>query len=251
MAAYSRYISSSKHRIFRPDDTNFFKRSSHLLKLALPLIKTHGFTREALARSVVSLPSTSTAHPHSEPLSDSAITALFGKGDAARRTLIDPWLDDGLRHMVSGSAKHPMGGERGQAPARTIRDVLRVRLEYNEPVLPHIPDAFALMASSGFHVVDPLPAMKHTLKIAGKACVITGDKFLQLEWYARRASLAAVYAAAELHQLTSPHTAYAFLDSLLETSSNVKSTLNEVGLYSNYIVRSWKGIIKSSGILPL
>jgi hypothetical protein len=140
MAAYSRYISSSKHRIFRPDDTKFFKCSSHLLKLALPLIKTHGFTRETLARSVVSLPSTSTSHPHSEPLSDSAITALFGKGDAARRTLIDAWLDDGLRHMASGSAKHRKRGEGGSTPARTIRDVLRARLEYNEPVLPHIPD---------------------------------------------------------------------------------------------------------------
>ncbi|KAF8148373.1 hypothetical protein BJ912DRAFT_1017840, partial [Pholiota molesta] len=145
----------------------------------------------------------------SEPLSDSAITALFGKGDAARRTLIDAWLDDGLRHMASGA----------QAPARTIRDVLRARLDTMSLFCPTFPMcAFALMASSGFHVLDP----------CGRACVVTGDKSLQLEWYARRASLAAVYAAAELHQLTSPHTAYAFLDSLLETSSNVKSTFNEV-----------------------
>ncbi|KAF8170404.1 hypothetical protein BJ912DRAFT_1083821 [Pholiota molesta] len=188
--------------------------SSHLLKLALPLIKTHGFTREALARSVVSLPSTSNAQPHSEPLSDSAITALFGKGDAARRTLIDAWLNDGLRHMASASAKHRKGGEGGSTPARTIRDVLRARLKYNEPVLPHIPDAFALMASSGFHVVDPLPTIKHTLKIGDEACVVTGDKSLQLEWYARCASLAAVYAAADAYATShSTHAKFLLLNS--------------------------------------
>ncbi|KAF9472864.1 hypothetical protein BDN70DRAFT_886476 [Pholiota conissans] len=226
--------------------------SSHLLKLALPLIKTHGFTREALARSVISLPSTSTAQPYTEPLSDSAVTALFGKGDAARRTLIDAWLDDGLKYMTVGpaSVEALAGVEQEEAPPRTIRDVLRARLEYNEPVLPHIPDAFAVMATSGFHVVDPLPAMKHALKIADGACIATGDKSLQLEWYAHRASLAAVYTAAELHQLTSPHTAPAFLDSLLESTSNLKSAVAEVALYSDYVFKSWKGIIKSSGVLP-
>jgi ubiquinone biosynthesis protein COQ9 len=52
----------------------------------------------------------------------------------------------------------------------------------------------------------------------------------------------------ELHQLSSPKTAYAFLDSLFESSSSLESTLGEVSLFSNYITKSWKGIIKSSGI---
>ncbi|KJA14694.1 hypothetical protein HYPSUDRAFT_72425 [Hypholoma sublateritium FD-334 SS-4] len=220
--------------------------SSRLLKLALPLVKTHGFTREALSRSVLTLPSN---EQHAEPLSDSAITALFGRGDFARRTLIDAWLEDGLAHMASESSD----ANGGATPAKkaTIRDVLRARLKYNEPVLAHLPDAFGLMASSGFHVVDPLPVLEHAARIADRACYTTGDRSLQLEWYAKRASVAAVYAAAELHQLTSPHTTYAFLDSLLDSTSNIKATLGEVGLYSEYVFKSWKGIIKSSGILPL
>lgn len=109
--------------------------SSRLLRLALPLVKTHGFTREALSRSVLSLPA---SEQHTEPLSDSAITALFGKGDLARRTLIDAWLEDGLTHMASeGTGASEDAGPAGKA---TIRDVLRARLQYNEPVLAHLPD---------------------------------------------------------------------------------------------------------------
>jgi ubiquinone biosynthesis protein COQ9 len=90
----------------------------------------------------------------------------------------------------------------------------------------------------------------------------------QTSWYTRRASLAAIYAAAgalhfigminsripnvdlipELHQLTSPQTAYHFLDSLLDASSALKSSLDEAELFTTYIVKGWAGIIKSKNI---
>ncbi|KAG6862480.1 hypothetical protein C0995_000026 [Termitomyces sp. Mi166 len=175
---------------------------------------THGFTREALARSVLDLPP---PEAHSQPLSDSAVSALFGSGDLARKTLIRAWLDDGIRHIQS------------QPTGLTLRGVLRARLEYNEPVLQHLPEAFALLASPtyGVPLLDPRPAIEHAFKIADEACHVTGDASLQLAWYARRGSLAAIYTASELHQLTSPKTAYDFLDSLLNGSSVVKSSLNE------------------------
>ena len=55
--------------------------------------------------------------------------------------------------------------------------------------------------------------------------------------------------SAELHQLTSPHTAYNFLDTLLEKSESASRSLEEVSLFSSYVLKSWRGIIKSSGIL--
>jgi len=226
--------------------------SSRLIKLALPLVKTHGFTREALSRSVLSLP---TNEVHTEPLSDTAVSALFGHGDDARRTLIKAWLKDGLRHMgsipgVERPAMPLLALETGTEKKASIRDVLRARLEYNEPVLPYLSEAFALLISpsSSMHLVDPLPAVKHAARIADKACYVTGDESLQLKWYSKRISLAAIYTAAELHQLTSPHTTYSFLDSLFDNSSSIKSSLDEVNLYSSYIFKSWRGIIKSSGI---
>ncbi|KAF8910574.1 hypothetical protein CPB84DRAFT_1764021 [Gymnopilus junonius] len=232
--------------------------STRLLKLALPLVKTHGFTRETLSRSVLALPPT---EAHAEPLSDTAVSALFGEGDEARKTLIAAWLKEGLRHMASvPGVERPVAGlgpaESSAGPASadrkaTIRDVLRARLEYNEPVLPYLPEAFAVYSSPtvGFPPFDPTKALKHAASIADEACYATGDQSLQLEWYARRASVAAIYAASELHQLASPNTAYSFLDSLLDTSSSLRKSVNDIGLYSEYIFRSWKGIIKSSGIL--
>ena len=124
-----------------------FVCSNRLLKLALPLVRTHGFTREALSRSVLSLPADEV---HTEPLSDTAISALFGHGDDARRTLIKAWLGDGLRHMgsipgVERSATPLLAldsetSRTGTETKATVRDVLRARLEYNEPALPYLPE---------------------------------------------------------------------------------------------------------------
>jgi ubiquinone biosynthesis protein COQ9 len=71
----------------------------------------------------------------------------------------------------------------------------------------------------------------------------------QLSWYTRRASVSAIYLAAELHQLTSPRTASAFLDSLLENASDAEKALDETTLFATYVWKSWKGIIKSSGVV--
>jgi ubiquinone biosynthesis protein COQ9 len=95
---------------------------TQLLKLAVPLVKQHGFTRTALARSVLALP-----EPHPAPLPDSAVTTLFGEGDTARRTLISAWLEQGRTHMRS-------------VPVEDVKGALLSRLEYNVPVLEHLPE---------------------------------------------------------------------------------------------------------------
>ncbi|KAJ7928812.1 hypothetical protein B0H13DRAFT_1966324 [Mycena leptocephala] len=206
--------------------------STRLLKLALPLVSEHGFTRVALARSVLNLPV-----PHAEPLSDTAVSALFGRGDLARKTLVHAWLDGGVEHMKA-------------APA-SLKDALQARLAYNEPVLAHLPEALALLAApeSGIPPIDLMPALKHAARIADEACYVAGDQSFRLSWYTKRASLIGIYSAAELHQLTSPKTAPAFLDSLLNASTAIDSSVEEVKLFSSYIFRSWAGIIRSRGIL--
>ena len=50
----------------------------------------------------------------------------------------------------------------------------------------------------------------------------------------------------ELHQLTSPPTAPAFLDSLLKSASDVETTLSEAEIFAQYIAKSWVAIVKSS-----
>jgi ubiquinone biosynthesis protein COQ9 len=97
-----------------------------LLRLTLPLVRTHSFTREALSRSVLSLPK-----PHTQPLNETAVTALFGSGDDARRTLMHAWLEQGRAEMKN-------------APSTSLKDILRHRLRYNEPVLHLLPEVIAV-----------------------------------------------------------------------------------------------------------
>ncbi|KAG9224553.1 hypothetical protein PLEOSDRAFT_1107273 [Pleurotus ostreatus PC15] len=223
--------------------------SVRLLKLALPLIPTHGFTRAALAESVLALPASS---QHTAPLSDTAVSALFGEGDDARRTLINAWLAEGISQMGKTPSSAPPLGQ--ASPRPSIRDILHQRLRYNEQALQYLPEAFACLAtptsitSMMLTPLDPVPAVKHAVGIADEACCVSGDQSLQLSWYARRAALAGIYTAAELHQLASPKTAHAFLDSLLASSSKLHASVEEVGLFGGYVMKSWQGIIRSSGI---
>ncbi|KAJ7593375.1 hypothetical protein C8J56DRAFT_930922 [Mycena floridula] len=207
---------------------------AELLRTAVSLVKTHGFSREALAESVLFLPG---SQAHTEPLNSQSVSALFGQGNLARTTLIRAWLDDGIEQMQTVSSP-------------TIRRVLHARLKHNEPVVQYLPEAFALLSTTSSSLpVDPFPGMKHVATVADEACHISGDTSLQLAWYAKRASIAAVYSAAELHQLTSPATAPRFLDSLLDQASSLQLTISEASLYSSYIASSWTGILKSKGFL--
>ncbi|KIM67598.1 hypothetical protein SCLCIDRAFT_1111111 [Scleroderma citrinum Foug A] len=207
---------------------------SALLKLAIPLVSSHGFTREALARSVLSLP-----EPHPDPLPDTAVTALFGQGDNASRTLVNAWLEDARRRV-----------REEVQPSSHMRQVLLARMTMNEPVIEHLPEAFALLASSSSIVpVDPTLILRHVAQVADEACWIVDPTAKELSWYTRRATVSAVYLAAELHQLTSPKTAESFLDYLLENSGTAEKAVQETVLYGEFIFKSWRGILKSSGIL--
>jgi ubiquinone biosynthesis protein COQ9 len=131
-------------------------------------------------------------------------------------------------------------------------DVLKARLKSNEPVLEHLPEAFALLASSlplPLLLVDPAPIIKHAIQVSNQACWIAHSDARELSWYTRRASISAIYLAAELHQLTSPKTAPAFLDSLLENAEHAGKALDETALFASYVWKSWRGIVRSSGVL--
>lgn len=94
---------------------------SLLLKHAIPLIRTHGFTRTTL----------SLAGNAASPLSDTAVTALFGRGDEARKTLVRAWLKEGLEQM----------GNVEQNGKMTIQAALKQRLKWNDDVLGFLPEA--------------------------------------------------------------------------------------------------------------
>jgi len=202
-----------------------------ILRNALPLVQSHGFTRDALASAVLSLPI-----PHSEPLSDAAVSSLFGSGDSARVTLINFWLHEGRFDMSSKNGS-------------SINELLKHRLQWNEPVLSYLPEAFAVMSTPlPGPPLDPRPAFWHAASIADEACYLSGDESNGTSWYARRASLGTVYLAAELHQISSPTTASGFLDSLLQDTKRLENFASDTAQFSQFIGRSWVGIIRSLGL---
>ncbi|KZT42130.1 hypothetical protein SISSUDRAFT_107614 [Sistotremastrum suecicum HHB10207 ss-3] len=205
-----------------------------ILQHALPLISTHGFTRKTLSLAVMQLPT-----PHSQPLSETAITALFGNGDDARRTLINGWLKGGLEDM-----------QHGKTTGGTMQHILKRRLRWNEPVLEHLPEAFALLVAPQQTLprFDIRPAISHAASVADEACYLTSDSPEGTSWYVRRAVIASIYTAAELHQITSPQTSEAFLDELLEKSESVRRVVAESSLFAEYVGKSWGSLIKSRGI---
>lgn len=161
------------------------------MQLALPLVKTHGFTREALSNSVLHLPT-----PHAQPLSETATSALFGNGDDARRTLIHAWLDDARQKMHTEPNS-----------SASMKTILGTRLAQNVPVLHHLPEAcisfssfyhcfnlsstdfqaYALLLtdSSGIPPLNPEPLLQHAAKIADEACSVAGEMSPGVSLYLR------------------------------------------------------------------
>jgi hypothetical protein len=161
---------------------------SSLLKSAIALVPTHGFTRQALASAAASLP-----EPHAAPLSEAGMNALFGTGDDARRTLIKAWLEDAEHTMVAP----------GETGASAVKVALGKRLRANEPVLHLLPEVrflhdaqvlrlrrmsktFAFLAAPQTRigrwtfpaapVLDPRPGFEHAFNVAHRACLAAGDK---------------------------------------------------------------------------
>ncbi|PVF95933.1 hypothetical protein CPB86DRAFT_763068 [Serendipita vermifera] len=206
---------------------------SAILKNAVTLVPTLGFTRTALVQAASNVSTIDT-------LPERTLDNLFGRGDQARKTLVQAWLEQGRKAM----------GEPGEHPV-PLETSLRARLEWNVPVLDKLPEAFALLATPE-GILPPISAktiLEHPAVIAHTACRLAQNNASGPSWYAQRASLATIYAAAELHQLTSPETATRFLEDLLETNTRVSNSISDLTTFVGYMGRSWIGIARSKGLL--
>ncbi|KAG8934760.1 hypothetical protein FRC01_000441 [Tulasnella sp. 417] len=166
--------------------------ASAILKKAFPLIPTHGFTRTCIAEA--------------SALSDTAITALFGRDEEAERVLVSAWLKEGVE-SIGGGAEPPTSPPPPAAFHAQLKGSLGRRLKYNEPVLKHLPEAFAVLGTQTTVIpYDPRPAFEHAFRIADEALQVSGDTSLGPQWYARRTAVALAYSAAAL--LTLLHTMF-------------------------------------------
>jgi ubiquinone biosynthesis protein COQ9 len=176
-----------------------------LLQRACTLIPTHGFTRQTLSlagalSSSSQAPSGSTLPGNNEGpssvLSEASITALFGPGDDACRTLIRAWMDD----ATARSIPQPPPTAIVPTSSLTLKTLLASRLRENALVLSRLPEAFALLAAPDVMVagrtvpalplLDPRPGLSHAWNVAHRACLASGLGPTGTEWYTRRAAVA-------------------------------------------------------------
>lgn len=148
-------------------------RGQRLLQLAVPLVRTHGFTRAALVEAAFTLhhhgaqiatastsestsesptasstststSTTTTATTSSTPglgvrEADAALDALFGTdADAPRKALVQAWLEAGVKDM--GQQSLGIAGKVDADVQRRVGEVLKRRLRWNEPVLRYLPE---------------------------------------------------------------------------------------------------------------
>lgn len=212
-----------------------------LLRAALPHIHTHGFTRAALAEG--------------HRLGDTALGALFGPGDGPERALFEEWLAVGLEDMRLAESPATPSSKQAVLKASLMR-----RLDWNAPVLHHLP--FAIKAWSSMpgppvgafklpSVPSPRPVLQHALSVADEALMVAGDESRGPEWYARRAVVGAIYGLAESHQLRSTsvrdRSAQSLLSRMLDEAERARAAKEEAGVFAEYLWRSVAGIARSTG----
>lgn len=171
-----------------------------ILSSALDHVPVHGFTQEALTLGV-----RSAGYP------DISTTALFPKGafSIVLYHLITQRLT--LANRVQFPAEMGVG--------RKVRALTLARLRANaeDPsILPHWQQGLGLMS-----LAENIPdSLKELAKLSDEIWFLAGDVSVDASWYTKRASLSAVYAAAEMFQTTDQSTEFrdteAFLDRRLE-----------------------------------
>ncbi|GAA5834407.1 hypothetical protein JCM5353_008935 [Sporobolomyces roseus] len=193
-----------------------------------------------------------------------------GTGQAERektgpaRALVKAWLEEGRMEMVRSVRESGLRGE------LALRRGLRARLEYNENVLDKLPEALALLSASTTTPLSspisilpfpsPIPHLSHVASIAQDLAKASGSQAQGTSWYSLRARLSFIYTLSELHLLSpsSPdanlapsdriQAAIRLSEKLFNETEKVGNTVDGVGNFGNWVVKSWMGIGRSMGV---
>lgn len=96
------------------------------------------------------------------------------------------------------------------------------------------------------------PSLSELAKLADEIWFLAGDASVDTSWYTKRASLAGIYAAAEVYQTqdTSPgfKDTERFLDERLEDLRKVGGTVSAVGEWAGFTAHSIVNVLRSKGV---
>ncbi|ORX55654.1 ubiquinone biosynthesis protein COQ9 [Hesseltinella vesiculosa] len=172
-----------------------------------------------------------------------AVQGVFPGGGAG---LVDAYLKDCRRQFVNAAQQLDLD----QDPSVTskIRQLTRLRLKLLEPVAPRWPEALATVSANPTTVPSTLG---HLVDIVDDIWYLAGDRSPDMNWYTKRASLAAVYSATELYMsqdLSQDYIeTYRFLDRRLSDAACVGSTASQLGTMLSFGAKSLVGMMDQRG----
>ncbi|BGP31628.1 hypothetical protein JCM10296v2_003400 [Rhodotorula toruloides] len=194
------------------------------------------------------------------------IALARGEGTAPRgrertgpaKALVEEWLREGRDVMVRRVRESGLNGE------QAMRLGVRERLRYNEDVMDRLPQALALLtAPSSTYLTDlsallplpnPGPHLYYVAQIAQDLAKASGSEAQGTAWYSLRLRLSTIYALSELSLLApcpslTPSerltAAIDYSDRLFDQTARVGQEMDNVGLFAEWVTKSWAGIARS------
>ncbi|KAI9285405.1 COQ9-domain-containing protein [Umbelopsis sp. AD052] len=204
-----------------------------LMEATLPFVATHGWTTESISLGAQTLGYPSIAH------------GIFPNGPA---DLIELFLEDSRLKLESEMERKKAAGELENLRATDIvRLAVITRLEMTRPYIKRWPEALSVMA----HPTNSVMSFTQLGKLVDDIWFYAGDKSPDMNWYTKRASLAAVYTSTELYmtQDVSPNSVdtLGFLQRRLEQAEFVGSGMKQLGTMLDFGARSFVGMVASRG----
>ncbi|KAF2753611.1 ubiquinone biosynthesis protein COQ9 [Pseudovirgaria hyperparasitica] len=225
----------SYYTVDHPDPTPFSETESAILSSALSRVPTHGFSQKALklgARDAGYL---------------DVSTNLFPRGtfDLVNYHLVTRRM--ALKEEVQFPELDTQSGNKLGVGAR-VRILALARLRANKDIIGKWQDAIAIMAQPSYVSAS----LSELARLSDEIWYLAGDKAVDASWYTKRATLSAIYSAAELHQTQDQSPNFIeterFLDSRLEDLRKVSSLAGGFGGWVGYTAQSAVNVLRSKGV---
>ncbi|KAI8976802.1 COQ9-domain-containing protein [Pilobolus umbonatus] len=217
------FISLSS-RMLRRAFTTVCDPRYQLLEATLPFIPQYGWTMKSMMEGSRSLGYPSVAH------------GVF-KGEAG---LIDSYLSYSRQQFIGTLPTIDM---EGLSAEDKVKRLISHRLKMNQPYIRQWPQALAIMARPS----NVPMSLEHLGNIADDIWYYAGDRSADMNWYTKRASLAAIYSATDLFmtQDMSPHfiESERFLENKLKQASLLDSSTRQLGMMLSFGAKSMASMI--------
>lgn len=220
------------HSYKYPDPSPFSPAESAILSSAIAHVPSHGFTSTALtlgARDAGYLDVSTNLLPRGA--FDLINYHLVTQRLALKDTVQFPEQNNGNKLGIGSK----------------VRTLALTRLRANEPIIHRWQEALAIMAQPSY-----VPAsIAELARLADEIWFLAGDTSVDSSWYTKRASLSAIYSAAEVYMTQDTSANFAdtekFFDARLEDVGKVGGLIGGFGEWVGYTGHSVVNVLRSKG----